>query len=64
MTSKYGESFDKAYVTVKKNKLLMLEENGEAKLDDLVSDCMPDAAERKQFLKIVTGYTIMHGMHL
>ena len=64
MKAKFGDAFDKAYATVQGNKLLMLEDNGEAKLDDLVSDSIGDADARKEFLKLTTGYTIMHGMKL
>jgi hypothetical protein len=53
MINQYGDvAFNKGYELLSKNKMLMLEDAGPAKLDDQLSTVISDKKARETFIKI------------
>ena len=63
--AQFGEGpFNQGYQILQKNKLLMLEDAGPAKLDDMMSEVIADKKAREAFIKICGQYVIITGMKL
>ena len=65
MMAQYGnDAFKQGLDILKKNKLLVIEDGGPAKLDDMLRSIIADETARKSFLKICGQYIFITGFKI